>query len=90
MEIKLEKRFNTMAIKMPPEGEEINVSLRESNGEHKVYSCIYMGMGIFKFLSDNSQRACEIVESKEELKIYLLGKEIIGWWKPRKMKGDKK
>lgn len=77
-------------IKWPPEGKRIYVSLRESNGEHGIYECIYMGMGIFKFLQNGKQYACEIgtvyLTNKTENKdvgrdvIFLLGKEMINWW----------
>lgn len=51
--------MTTNNLKWPPEGKKIIVSLRESNGEHGLYPCIYMGMGIFKFLQNGKQYACE-------------------------------
>lgn len=75
-------------IAFPPEGKEIYISLRESNGEHITYSCIYMGMGIFKFLSNGEQWACEVIKNGSEHKLYLIGKPIIGWWIPKKKKGE--
>ena len=62
-------------IKFPPEGELIELFLREDNGERSAYAVIYMGLGIFKIISDNSQWA--IIE--KEGKLYLFDKEIISW-----------
>lgn len=94
----------TNNFEWPPEGKEIIVSLRESNGEHGLYPCIYMGMGIFKFLQNGEQYACEVKEKaltsktkknfitiKKKIKkdaLYILGKEVISWWIPKK--GDSK
>lgn len=93
--------MTTNNFKWPPEGKKIIVSLRESNGEHGLYSCIYMGMGIFKFLQNGEQYACEIREETvtgesikngvptinekvSNIKIYLIGKELISWYQPRR------
>ena len=54
------KFIKDILTKIPPKGVEIVVSLRESNGERGLYPCIYMGEGVFKFLQNDEQYACEI------------------------------
>lgn len=73
-------------IKWPPEGKPIYVSLRESNGERGIYECIYMGNWTFKFLQNGEQHACEIQgeAATGKLKIYLIGKQVISWYQPRR------